>query len=391
MESLFTNVPLQRTLNIILDRIFNNKLIDTSLKKSTLGKLILDTCTQTVFSCNNKLFEQTDGVSMGGSQGPVLANIIMTQFEQTVVKPLIDRKLITFYCRYVDNTLLLIKPDTIDLILDYFHKFDKNIRFTYDLFENTTSHFLDISVSPNDIGIYRKDTFSGQYTNFDSFVPWRHKISWIRALVDRIHRICSPNMVKLELKTLKKITSWNGFPSRISHALIRRFSYDALLNKNHTTANNSKDKDEPVTIWLSILFYIGEKTSQLLRSFKRKLRRHLKHPNTQIKVREKTTKLCFYTNNKDKVPLLNKSHVVYKFSCPGCQSSYIGKTDRTLLTRTREHAVTDKESAIYKHLRTCEHLAFIHNLFNFTDTLNNITASTISSTEQGLRNQCSSE
>ena len=73
-----------------------------------------------------------------------------------------------------------------------------------------------------------------------------------------------------------------------------------------------------------------------------------------------------------------KSHVVYKFSCLRCQSSYIGKTDRTLLTRKREHAVTDKESAIYKHLRTCEDLAFIPNLFNLPDTwnLNDITAPT---------------
>ena len=94
----------------------------------------------------------------------------------------------------------------------------------------------------------------------------------------------------------------------------------------------------------------------------------LKNPNTQIRIHEKTTKLCFYTNNKDEVPLLNKSHVIYKFSCPGCQSFYIGKTDRTHLIRTREHAVTDKESAIYKLLRTCEHLAFIHNLFNLLDT-----------------------
>ena len=167
-----------------------------------------------------------------------------------------------------------------------------------------------------------------------------------------------------------------------------------LFAASHTTpltritqqpTTRSKDKGEPVTIWLSIPD-IGEKTSQLLRSFKRKLRRHLKNPNTQIKMREKTTKLCFYTNNKDKVPLLNKSHVVYKFSCPGCQSSYIGKTDRTLLTRTREHAVTDKESAIYKHLRTCEHLAFIHNLFNLPDTLSNITAPTISSNKDYVIN-----
>ena len=73
-----------------------------------------------------------------------------------------------------------------------------------------------------------------------------------------------------------------------------------------------------------------------------------------------------------------KWHVVYKFGCPGCQSSYIGKTDRKKMTRTREHAVTAKESAIYKHLRTCEHLSFIHNLFNLPDTLNNITTPTIS-------------
>ena len=47
--------------------------------------------------------------------------------------------------------LLLIEPDMIDVILNHFHKFDKNIRFTYDLFENTTPHFLDINISPNGI------------------------------------------------------------------------------------------------------------------------------------------------------------------------------------------------------------------------------------------------
>ena len=161
------------------------------------------------------------------------------------------------------------------------------------------------------------------------------------------------------------------------------YSYSPLLlqrpqqEPHNSQQQYSKDKNEPVTIWLSIP-YIGKKTSQLIRSFKRKLRRHLKNLNTQFRIREKTTKLCFYTNNKDKARLLNKSHVAYKFICPGCQSSYIGITDRTLLTRTREHAVTDKESAIYKHLRTCEHLAFIHNLVNLPDTLNNITTLTIS-------------
>ena len=51
-------------------------------------------------------------------------------------------------------------------------------------------------------------------------------------------------------------------------------------------------------------------------------------------------------------------------SCPGCQSTYIGKTDRTLFIRTHEHAISYKESAMYKHLHTCEHLII------FPDTLN---------------------
>ena len=143
-----------------------------------------------------------------------------------------------------------MKPDTINLILDFFHKFDKNIRFTYYLFENTTPHFLDINISTKGIGIYRKDTFTGQYTNFDSFVPWRQKISWIRALVGRIHRICSPNLLKFELKQLKKIVSWNNFPSHIANSLIPRFSFNAL-NKTRTADTDTKDKENSITIWLS--------------------------------------------------------------------------------------------------------------------------------------------
>ena len=82
--SLFTNVPLQRTTNIILNRVYNEQPVETNLKKSTLKKLIKDTCMKTVFSCNNQLYEQTDGVSMGSSMGPLLANIIMTELEKLI-------------------------------------------------------------------------------------------------------------------------------------------------------------------------------------------------------------------------------------------------------------------------------------------------------------------
>ena len=74
-ESLFTtNVSLQRTISIILDRVYINKLIATQLKKRTVKKLIKDTY-NTTFSAKNKLYQQIDGVRMGSSLGALLANI----------------------------------------------------------------------------------------------------------------------------------------------------------------------------------------------------------------------------------------------------------------------------------------------------------------------------
>ena len=52
---------------------------------------------------------------------------------------------------------------------------------------------------------------------------------------------------------------------------------------------------------------------------------------------------------KDELNKLSKSKVVYQFSCPGCESSYIGKSEQTLFERTKEH-VTRADSAIKGHL-----------------------------------------
>ena len=44
---------------------------------------------------------------------------------------------------------------------------------------------------------------------------------------------------------------------------------------------------------------------------------------------------------------------MYKFVCPGCNASYIWKTDRCLYTRINEHAKSDKPE-IYNHVNDCE-------------------------------------
>ena len=82
MLSLFTNVPLRKTVNIILKRVYQDRLMKTNVKKRSLKKLLIDACTKTSFIFNNTIYEQKDGVSIGSPLGPVLANIIMTDLEK---------------------------------------------------------------------------------------------------------------------------------------------------------------------------------------------------------------------------------------------------------------------------------------------------------------------
>ena len=116
--SLFTNTPLCKTVNISLKRVYSEKLINTSLSKCSLKKLTLDTCQKMALSFNNKLYEQVDGVSMGGSLGPVLANILMTECEKVIVDKLMKEKVVMFYTRYVVDTLLIIKKRDINYVLN---------------------------------------------------------------------------------------------------------------------------------------------------------------------------------------------------------------------------------------------------------------------------------
>ena len=56
-----------------------------------------------------------------------------------------------------------------------------------------------------------------------------------------------------------------------------------------------------------------------------------------------------------------QSSVVYEFTCPGCNSRYIGKTDRCLYTRLKEHS-QDNKLEIFNHIMNCEHFQHIKSM-----------------------------
>ena len=123
------------------------------------------------FIFNNKIYEQKDDVGMGSLLRPVLANIIMTELEQKVIKKFADDGRVRFYGCYVDNTLWLIKPKDIGRIHQALNKFDKNLRFTVDKFHHVVPHVLDFELRDDGIAFYTKSSKTGLYVNYNNNVP----------------------------------------------------------------------------------------------------------------------------------------------------------------------------------------------------------------------------
>ena len=119
--------------------------------KQSMKKLQL--CTKTAFTLKNIIYEQKDGASMGSSVGPLQANVIMTQLENVVIKPLIANGLVDFYC-YVNITFLVVKQEDANHILSLLNTFYCNLRFIVGVFDKKVPSFLDLEVSSDGISIF---------------------------------------------------------------------------------------------------------------------------------------------------------------------------------------------------------------------------------------------
>ena len=277
----------------------------------------------------------------------------MTECENVVVSKLIKKGTIKFYIRYVDDTLLLVKRKDIQKVVNEFNKFDKGLQFTVDSFENEIPHFLDLEICPNGLTIYRKDTHTGQYVNINSYTPWKWRIAWIRSLTNRATKICSKENLANELSAIKKFASWNGYPKHIVNNIIKR----SLTKKKTITNENEK---LPV-VYINVDF-TGDKGEHLLTQAIKKLRR-CTNQKVIFKTCYSVTKLSFFTNTKDRLNMLSKSSVVYQFKCPGCNSSYIGKIERTMFVRTKKHAKRN-DSAIHNHITHCPSVNYLFGINN---------------------------
>ena len=114
------------------------------------------------------------------------------------------------------------------------------------------------------------------------------------------------------------------------------------------------------------MHYYSDKGLWLLKPCLCRIRSNcVKTRSIRFKTQHDVNKIEFYCNNKDKTVVLNNLFVVDDFSCHGCGANYTCKTELILYERTVEHAWTDNNSAVCKHLNDCtgvQHLFDIASL-----------------------------
>ena len=93
--------------------------------------------------------------------------------------------------------------------------------------------------------------------------------------------------------------------------------------------------------------FVGDQGQILHRQLKRMLKTVTPWINLRL-VFSPVCKLTTLTKIKCPIPIISQSNVVYRINCKECKNFYIGKTNRRLSQRLKEHA-SSESSALTKH------------------------------------------
>ena len=164
VESLFTNIPLDETINIVTNKVFGRKSKVKGISKSDFRNLLLMSTKGTVFYFNGHYYSQKDGVAMGSPLGPALANAFLCHHEASWLDECPLSYAPIFFVRYVDDIFVLIRSkEHITHLADYFSSRHPNIKFTYEVEVDNTLAFLDVNVYRESdkfsSTVHRKNTF----------------------------------------------------------------------------------------------------------------------------------------------------------------------------------------------------------------------------------------
>ena len=124
-----------------------------------------------------------------------------------------------FYKRYVHDIFVLFKrPEHVKPFVDYMNSKHKNINFSFEMEKDGQMPFLDVNVFRENgkflTNVYRKETFTGIYTNLPCFIPLEPKFGLDYILLHQCFCLVS-DMTKFhfEIEKLRKYFYLTDIPT----------------------------------------------------------------------------------------------------------------------------------------------------------------------------------
>ena len=234
--------------------------------------------------------------------------------------------------------------------------------------ENGTLTFLDITIRCENnkfvTSVYHKPTFSGVFTNFESFIPEMHKRGLLETLLHRSFRLCSSyENFHREIETLKSIFKHNNYLQNFVNQCIKKFLNKLFIKRD---INFMVPKRELTFV----LPYLGKLSLDLRTRLRRTIERDLPYCKLKIIFRSKC-RLNTLFRFKYSLVKKNRSGIIYRYTCSNCKVTYYGKTFRHFYTRAAEHMgisnLTGKRLKNVKQSAISDHLLQCNCAINFDD------------------------
>ena len=111
IKSLFINVPLEETIEVVIKNVFGRKRKINGLSKSDFQDLLKSITMSTVFYFNGNYYKQLDGVAMGSPLGPALGNAFLCYQVSKWLRECPVACALIFHKRYVDYIFVLLKSE----------------------------------------------------------------------------------------------------------------------------------------------------------------------------------------------------------------------------------------------------------------------------------------
>ena len=188
VESLFTNIPLEETIDDIINDLFLTTDKVHNFEREELTELLTFAAYESFFIFDGEYYTQIDGVAMGSPLGSTLANAFLCHFEKKWLSERPVELLPSVYKRYVDDIFVTFNSYSQLLkFVDYMNHQHPNIKFTFEVEKNNNFSFLEVEICRANnkftTSVFRKPTFGGVFTDFDSFIPISYKHGLVNTLI----------------------------------------------------------------------------------------------------------------------------------------------------------------------------------------------------------------